>query len=820
MRLSSSDIAQITDGKLTGNPDLPVSDIITDSRRFSFTEELIFFAISGKNHDGHSFIDSLYRKGVKVFVVERLPDDTGLYKDSAFIQTTNSIAALQRLAAYHRKSYMSPVISVTGSTGKTIVKEWLSDVLGLSAAVIRSPRSYNSQVGVPLSVLKLKDKYKLAIFEAGISEPGEMERLRSVIEPDIGVITNIGDAHNENFPDLPTKAKEKLKLFVNASMIVYCSDHEIIRELILSDKLFRGKKLVNWSCKNRKAAIYIKNRTLTEGTTVLEVEYLNNKYDFKIPFNDRASVENAMTVTAVCLALETSPEIIGKGLSTLVPVAMRMEIKAGINNCQLIEDYYNSDPGSLGMAIDYLKGQGKMETTLILSDFVQSGRDEKDLYGEVAGLVKKNRINRFIGIGPGLSGSRSFFDREAEFYFSTDEFIQRFRPPMFRNEIILLKGARKYEFERIGKLLGKKVHQTLLEINLDAIAHNLNQFRRCLDPGTRIMAMVKAFAYGAGPAEIASLLEYHRVGWLAVAYTDEGIELRNAGVTLPVMVMNPDPVSLEQIIRYDLEPELYNFPTLEEFTNIASRHGLIDYPVHIKIDSGMHRLGFMPEDTDRLISSVKPAESVKIVSLLSHFAASEEPGYDSFTHKQAEIFIKTAEKIIEAAGYPILRHICNSSAIVRFPQYQLDMVRIGIGLYGAGSIKGLTLKPAGRFKTRISQIKKVPPGEPVGYGCADVSDNERIIAILPVGYADGLNRKLGNGNGSLFIKGSRVRIVGNICMDMCMVDITGIDVKEGDEAEIFGRNITIDEMAGKCQTIPYEILTSIPGRVKRVFFRE
>lgn len=820
MRLSSSDIAQITDGTLTGNPDLTVSDIITDSRRFSFTEELIFFAISGKNHDGHSFIDSLYRKGVKVFVVERLPDDTGLYKDSAFIQTTNSIAALQRLAAYHRKSYMSPVISVTGSTGKTIVKEWLADVLGLSAAVIRSPRSYNSQVGVPLSVLKLDEKYKLAIFEAGISEPGEMEKLRPVIEPDIGVITNIGDAHNENFPDLVTKAKEKLKLFVNASMIIYCSDHEIIRELILSDKLFRGKKLVNWSCKNRKAAIYIKNRTLTEGTTVLEVEYRNNKYDFKIPFNDRASVENAMTVTAVCLALETSPEIIGNGLSTLVPVAMRMEIKAGINNCQLIEDYYNSDPGSLGMAIDYLKGQGKMETTLILSDFVQSGRDEKDLYGEVAGLVKKNRINRFIGIGPGLSGSRSFFDREAEFYFSTDEFIQRFRPPMFRNEIILLKGARKYEFEKIGKLLEKKVHQTLLEINLDAIAHNLNQFRRCLDPGTRIMAMVKAFAYGAGPAEIASLLEYHRVSWLAVAYTDEGIELRNAGVTLPVMVMNPDPASLEQIIRYDLEPELYNFPTLEEFTNIASRHGLIDYPVHIKIDSGMHRLGFMPEDTDRLISSVKPSESVKIVSLLSHFAASEEPRYDSFTHKQAEIFIKTAEKIIEAAGYPILRHICNSSAIVRFPQYQLDMVRIGIGLYGAGSIKGLTLKPAGRFKTRISQIKKVPPGEPVGYGCADVSDNERIIAILPVGYADGLNRKLGNGNGSLFIKGSRVRIVGNICMDMCMVDITGLDVKEGDEAEIFGRNITIDEMAGKCQTIPYEILTSIPGRVKRVFFRE
>ena len=820
MRLSSSDIAQITDGKITGNPDLPVSDIITDSRRFSFTEELAFFAISGKNHDGHSFIDGLYRKGVRVFVVERLPDDIALYRDAAFIKTRNSIASLQLLATHQRKSYKSTVISVTGSTGKTIVKEWLSDVLGLSVAVIRSPRSYNSQVGVPLSVLKLDEKYKLAIFEAGISEPGEMEKLRHVIEPDIGVITNIGDAHNENFPDQVTKAQEKLKLFVNASVIIYCSDHDIIREQISIDEVLRRKRLVDWSCKNRKAAIFMKNRPLNEGTTHLEVEFHNNKYEFKVPFNDRASVENAMTVTAVCLALEIPPEIISKGLGSLVPVAMRMEIKAGINNCQLIEDYYNSDPGSLGMAIDYLKRQGKMQTTLILSDFVQSGRDEKELYGEVAVLVKKNRINRFIGIGPGLSGNRSFFDKEAEFYFSTDEFIQRFKPPEFDNEIILIKGARKYEFERIGKLLGQKVHQTLLEINLDAIAHNLNQFRHCLDNGTRIMAMVKAFAYGAGPAEIASLLEYHRVSWLAVAYTDEGIELRNAGVTLPVMVMNPDPASLEQIIGYDLEPELYNFSTLKEFTDIASRHGLIDYPVHIKIDSGMHRLGFMPEDTEELISCIKPAESIKVISLLSHFAASEEPGYDSFTHKQAETFIKTAEKIIEAAGYPIIRHICNSAAIVRFPQYQLDMVRIGIGLYGAGSIKGLTLKPAGRFKTRISQIKKVPRGEPVGYGCADVSDNERTIAILPVGYADGLNRKLGNGNGSLYIKGGRVRIVGNICMDMCMVDVTGVDVKEGDEAEIFGGNITIDELAEKCQTIPYEVLTSIPGRVKRVFFRE
>jgi alanine racemase len=820
MRLTSSDIAHIVRGSLTGNRDLPVSDILTDSRRFSFTEGMAFFAICGKNHDGHSFVDALYKKGVRTFVVERLPDNMGSYENAAFIQTKNTITALQLLAAHQRRNYKSPVIAVTGSTGKTIVKEWLSDILGLSSPVLRSPRSYNSQIGVPLSVLKLDEKYKLAIFEAGISQPGEMEKLRSVIEPDIGIITNIGDAHNENFPDFMAKAREKLKLFVNAPMIVYCSDYDIIRELISKEKMFRGKRVVDWSCEKRNAEIFIKNNILPDGTASLVVRFHGNIYDFIIPFNDRASVENAMTVISVCLALETSPDIIRKGLSSLVPVAMRMEMKAGINNCQLIEDYYNSDPGSLGMAIEYLKGQNKMETTLILSDFVESGRDEEDLYGGVAELVRKNRINRFIGIGPGLAGNSSLFEGEAQFFYSTDEFILRFQSSMFGNEVILLKGARKYEFEKIGKLLEQKVHQTLLEVNLDAIAYNLNEFRRCLDPGTRIMAMIKAFAYGAGPAEIAGLLEFHRVSYLSVAYTDEGIELRNAGVTLPVMVMNPDPSSLEQIIRYDLEPEIYSFSSLGEFSDIASRHGLIDYPVHIKIDTGMHRLGFLPDDTEKLISCIRSAESIKIMSVLSHFAASEESRFDGFTNKQAEIFINAAKKISEAAGYPILRHICNSSAIVRFPQYQLDMVRIGIGLYGAGSVSGLTLKPAGRFKTRVSQIKKVPPGEPVGYGCTDVSDNERIIAILPVGYADGLNRKLGNGIGSLFIKGRRVSTAGNICMDMCMVDITGIDAKEGDEAEIFGENITIDELAEKCRTIPYEILTSIPGRVKRVFFRE
>ena len=412
------------------------------------------------------------------------------------------------------------------------------------------------------------------------------------------------------------------------------------------------------------------------------------------------------------------------------------------------------------------------------------------------------------------------FENGARFFYTTDEFVNSFNSVDFRNEIILLKGARIYEFEKIGKMLEQQIHQTVLEVNLDAISHNLNEFRRHLNPGTRIMAMVKAFAYGAGPAEISALLEYHRVSYLAVAYADEGVELRNSGVTLPVMVMNPDPSASELLIKYSLEPEIYSLLSFEQFTSVASRHGLINYPVHIKIDTGMHRLGFMPEDVDALAKRIKSRECVRVVSVFSHLAASEDPSLDNFSHRQVEVFLKAVQQIHDAIGYPFLRHILNSSGIARFPQYQFEMVRPGIGMYGVGHFEGLDLKTAGRFKTRISQIKRIKGGEPVGYGCADVSENERIIAILPVGYADGLNRKLGNRNGSLYIKGTRVPIIGNICMDMCMADITGLNAETGDEAEIFGERISIDEIATICQTIPYEILTSIPRRVKRVFFKE
>lgn len=820
MKLISSDIAKITGGKLYGPKDHTAAEVITDSRQLTNAAGMVFFAIKGANHDGHIYVDTLYHKGIRIFVVEKLPEEHIRYSDASIVVVKNSVFALQKLAAYIRKGFKSPVIAVTGSAGKTIVKEWLADIVGQTTSVIRSPRSYNSQIGVPLSVMKLDSKYKLGIFEAGISMPGEMEKLQTVIDPEIGVITNIGDAHSENFHDLKTKAAEKLKLFTNSSQIVYSADQPIIKSLILNDENLNSKILIDWSFTNPGAAVYVSKTSASAGKTSLRITYKGTTTDFIIPFTDRASVENAVTVTAVCLALGLAVESISAGLSSLVSVAMRMEMKSGINSCQLIEDFYNSDPGSLGMALDYLKSQNGRKTTLVLSDFVQSGRDEVELYSEVAGLIRKAGINKFIGIGKALSANSYLFGKADKFYYSTEEFVRNFNAGDFRNEIILLKGARIYEFEKIAKLLEQQIHQTVLEVNLDAISHNLNEFRRHLNPGTRIMAMVKAFAYGAGPAEIASLLEYHRVGYLAVAYADEGIELRNAGVTLPVMVMNPDPASADLMIKYSLEPEIFSFLSFDKFTSAASRHGLLNYPVHIKIDTGMHRLGFLPEEIPLLAKRISLTETIKVISVFSHLAASENPELDHFTHRQAAVFMEAAEQIRSVIGYPFIRHILNSAGIVRFPQYQFEMVRPGIGMYGAEHLEGLSLKTTGRFKTRISQIKIIKGGEPVGYGCADVSENERTIAILPVGYADGLSRMLGNKKGNIFIKGKRVPIIGNVCMDMCMTDITGLKVTEGEEAEIFGDNITIGEVAKQCGTIPYEILTSIPGRVKRVFFRE
>jgi Alr-MurF fusion protein len=713
VKLKSADIAGIAGGVLIGSPDVIISELVTDSRQLSYTVEIAFAAIRGKNHDGHQFIEALYQKGIRAFIVEKLPDNNSGYPSAAFILADNTIDALQKIASYKRKAFNSPVIAITGSAGKTIVKEWLADIMSLTLPVIRSPRSYNSQIGVPLSVWKLDEKYRLGIFEAGISQPGEMEKLQAVIEPTIGVITNIGDAHRENFPDYLTKVTEKLKLFRNSSAIIFCSDHTIIRDLIDSDENLRKKELISWSLHSKRASVYAVVSILPSGFTGLNLTFRGVSYFFEVPFQDRASVENAITVTSVCLYMGVTQDVIDRGLRGLVSVPMRMEMKGGINNCQLIEDYYNSDPGSLGMAIDYLMAQNVKKRTLILSDFVQAGRSDEELYGEVAQLIRKTAITRFIGIGKALTSCRHLFRTDDRFFYTTEEYVRSIITADYRDEIILLKGARVFEFEKIARVLEQQVHQTVLEINLDAIAHNLNIFRRYLDPSTKIMAMVKAFAYGSGSSEIASFLEYHRVSYLAVAYADEGVGLRNSGVTLPVMVMNPDPSAAELMIKYNLEPELYSFSSFHSFVTAAERHGLTGYPVHIKIDTGMHRLGFLPDEVDDLVKEIRRRESIRIISVFSHLSASENPRLDDFTKRQVRTFLEVAGQIREATNYPFLRHILNSSGILRMPEYQFEMVRPGIGIYGAGSFPGVELKQAGRFKTRISQVKKVKGGEPV-----------------------------------------------------------------------------------------------------------
>lgn len=819
--MKSLEITTIIRGKLYGNPDNIINNFIIDSRLLTYDSDVAFVAIVGQNHDGHSFIPALLKKGIRSFIVKRLPREKVDYPNASFIVVNNTVAALQELARHNRMLFKSPVIGITGSTGKTVVKEWLADVISLSRQVIRSPKSYNSQIGVPLSLLKLDNKYGVAIIEAGISMPGEMAKLEHMVEPDIGVLTNIGDAHAGNFENNRQKTIEKLNLFTNSLMLVYCSDYKVIDEEVKRVFPSNSKVIVDWSMQNREATLYVDCVTTTDEKTNLSVQFRGEFFVFTIPFTDKASIENAITTAAVCLSMNIPIATIKQGLAALSSVAMRMEIKDGINNCRLICDFYNSDPGSFSLALDSLKGNDKNRTkTLILSDFVQSGRDEQSMYKDVSQLVTRAGIDKFIGIGHALSSNRHLLGGNSKFYETTDDFLKQVDISSFKNEVILLKGARQYEFEKIGNILEQQVYQTILEVNLDAVANNLNEFRKLLSPSTRVMVMVKAFAYGAGAAEIAGFLEYHGVSYLGVANVDEGAELRNTGISLPVIVMNPDPATLEVLVRYNLEPVIYGFDSYRQFVKVAERHGLVHYPIHVEIDSGMHRLGFLPSEVPAIATMLASNETVKVASVFSHFAASEDPLMDSFTNQQAQLFTEAVDIITGSIGYQVIRHICNSAGTARFPRYHFDMVRPGIGIYGAGDYENCEMRVVGRFKTKISQIKRIAAGEPVGYNCRDVADVDRDIAVLPVGYADGLNRKLGNRHGEVFIRGKRVPLVGNICMDACMVDVSGIGAQSGDEVEIFGENIKIDELANICGTIPYEILTSIPHRVKRVFYRD
>jgi alanine racemase len=816
--LGAGELARITAGLLTGDDTLKVNGITIDSRTPGAGPDLLFIALRGPNHDGHRFIETLYHKGVRLFLIDTLPANHGEMAGAGFVKVDNTLEALHRLAGWRRDSFRGKVIAVTGSAGKTIVKEWLAGVLSITTTVIRSPRSYNSQVGVALSLMNLDDRFDVAVIEAGISRPGEMEKLARIIRPDIVVITNIGDAHGENFTGREAIAAEKLMLASGAGLAICCADDQIIMKEMASR--YPSVPLFTWSVSGRDAGLRVEVAENLNIGQILRCTTSERAFKAVIPFADHASAENAVSVIACCLTENLPDQVIVKGMAELPVVAMRMETKRGINGCTLIEDYYNSDPASLGMALDFLRTHARGRTALILSDFRQIGGDEKKLYEGVARAVTSAGIDRFIGIGEALSRRRDGFPSGSLFFASTEECAEAIRLLDFHDETILIKGARVFGLERLSGLLVSQLHQTRLEINMNAVAHNLNEFRRLLKPGTGMIAMVKAFAYGSGSAEIASLLEYNGVSWFAVAYADEGVALRNEGITSPVIVMNPDESVMELMIRHNLEPEIYSLESYNAFASVARRFGLLNYPVHIKLDTGMHRLGFSPEEVDELIPGLSGQQHLRVVSLFSHLAASDDPALDAFTRRQATMLTETAGKLERSLGYGFKLHLLNTSGILRFPEYQFDMVRIGIGLYGIGNQEGVVLRQTGRFVTAVSQVRSVPAGDPVSYGCRGISDRNRQIAVIPVGYADGLRRELGEGRGNLFIKGQRVSIIGKICMDMCMADVTGLNVRRGDEAEVFGTGISIEEIAELCNTIPYEILTSIPQRVKRVYVDE
>ena len=822
MTYKISQIAKIIKAQPGDFINYPISALLTDSRSLTFPEETLFFALVTERNDGHRYIEELYRKGVRNFVTEHPADNADKMIDANFLVVKNTLDALQALAAHHRQQFSIPVIGITGSNGKTTVKEWLYQLLQADYNMVRSPRSYNSQIGVPLSVWQINESTQLAVFEAGISQPDEMGRLESIIKPRIGIITNIGEAHQEGFSSMQQKCLEKLLLFKSCECIIYDGDNPLICDCM--EKLCMGTREIAWSKKDRDRPLYISKITKGADSTTIDYTYLQYQQSFTIPFVEDASIENAIHCLAVMAYLNRPVAAIKEWMAKLSPVAMRMEVKEGANNCLIINDSYNSDINSLTIALDFQARRAAakgMRRTLILSDIYQTGLPPASLYRKVADVIVRKGIDRLIGIGPIISDNAYLFNVEKEFYSSTQDFIDLQPSGLFHNELILIKGARDFNFELISEALELKQHETILEVSLDAMIHNYNQFRKKLNPKTKIICMVKAFGYGAGSYEIAKTLQDQGADYLAVAVADEGAELRKAGITMPIIVMNPEMSSFRTLFSYHLEPEIYSFKLLEAIIKEGEKLGVTGYPVHIKIDSGMHRLGFTGDDMPKLLEILNGQTEILARSVFSHFAGSDEKCFDTFSKEQLSIFKHCATQLQSTSKHKILRHMLNTAGISRFTNEQMDMVRLGIGLYGVSpSNTDEGLKTVSTLKTTILQIKELKRGESVGYSRKEVLERPSRIAAIPIGYADGMDRHLGNRNGYVFVNGCKAPIVGNICMDVCMIDVTDIDCKEGDRVEIFGENLPVTEIADILGTIPYEILTSVSGRVKRVYFRE
>ena len=821
MAYSIETIAQQMQAELIGPGEGTVKWLLTDSRSLGFPEETLFFALVTRRGNGHRYINELYNRGVRHFVVSIRPtaEETQAMPEANFLVVADTLASLQLLAEKHRAQYDIPVVGITGSNGKTVVKEWLSQLLGTDYHVTRSPRSYNSQVGVPLSVWQMNERTDVALIEAGISQHREMKRLHHIIRPTIGVLTNIGGAHQENFASLQDKCMEKLVLFRDCDIIIYNGDDDEVRESV--NRTLQSTREIAWSRRNADKPLFISSIEKTDDHTTVTYHYLNIPGKYTIPFTDDASVENSIHCLAVCLYLMLPGEKIAERMQRLEPVAMRLEVKEGKNDSTLINDSYNADIASLDIALDFMARRPERkgrERVLILSDLLQTGQNSRSLYRKVAALVRSRGVERFIGIGPELKiSAEQFGDMRTSFYTTTEEFLQSEELHMLRRSIILVKGSRSFGFDRIADQLTQKVHETTLEIDLGAMVDNLNYYRSMLSPTVKTVCMVKAFAYGAGFYEIAKTLQDHRVDYLAVAVADEGEQLRKAGITANILVMNPELAAFKTIFENNLEPEIYSFTLLEAMIHACEREGYMNYPIHIKIDTGMSRLGFRPDEMPHLIERLKRQSAVIPRSVFSHLAGSDSSDFDNFTHQQAKRFMESADTLQKAFPHKILRHICNSAGIERFPEYHFDMVRLGLGLYGISPVGDRLLHPISTLKSTILQIHDVPESETVGYSRRGKLERPSRIASVPIGYADGLDRHLGNGMGYCIVNGQQARYVGNICMDVCMIDVTDIDCHEGDSVEIFGPQLPITQLSQWLGTIPYEVMTSISTRVRRVY---
>jgi alanine racemase len=810
-------LPQVLEGKLLSyNPNFRIDYIITDSRSVIFDKNTVFIAINGVRHDGHSYIKSLYDTGVRQFIVENTLYVSEDYADASFFLVSNSIIALQRLAEYKRSKFTKDVIAITGSNGKTIIKEWLFSLLNKDYIIAKSPKSYNSQIGVPLSVFQLENYHTLGIFEAGISQKGEMQKLQAIIKPTIGIFTNIGNAHDEGFENIAQKVAEKMILFIGINKLIYCIDYEQIHAQVIE----RNINSVSWSFKGNKLARYCINRKENTFFEIVDT-VTNEKRVFEYPFYDKASIENLTHCIVLMLELGYTEDLIKSRIALLDAVPMRLEVKDGINKSFIIDDSYNNDLAGLGIAIDFMNTQYQTKgRVLILSDMLETGIAGDKLYTQINQMIEKSNIELFVGIGPQLSNYRHLFTTTKSLFFeSTESFLFQFNELLYQDKLILVKGSRIFEFEKIVNRLQKKNHRTVLEIDLEALVHNLNFYKARLQKGTKVMAMVKSFAYGSGSIEVAQLLQSRHVDYLGVAYCDEAVVLRKGGIHLPIMVMSATIDDIETLVKYRLEPVLFSIEMIKEFEKeLIKRDDVLS--VHLELETGMHRLGVEQEDLEEAVAIFEKSKNIKIASVFTHLAGADGADFKEFTQKQYDLYQKGLQKIESKICYPILKHILNSAGIVRYPQYQLDMVRLGIGLYGieANAMYQHELQNVSTLKAKIKQIKKVSESDTIGYSRKGKLKKDGKIAVISIGYGDGLHRALSNGVGYVSVNGQKAKIVGNICMDMTMIDITEIDAKVGDEVIVFGKENSVIDLSKEINTIPYELLTAVGDRVRRVYY--